>query len=221
MRRQALRRNWRDLVALGAILVAAVAATTLFSGPPQLMGAFVLGVASMLAAVIWILGGDVWSLPPAWGAIGEEQTGEALERLDESWWVEHDIPHGRGNYDHVVIGPPGVFLLDTKRLSRPAAVRNDELRAGGMRYSGIGFRRAAVTMAEALSAMLGTRPWVQSVVVVWGKLVHETREEGRVIYVHGENLVSWLQTQPKRLTRERCDVLAAAVGRLREDSTGA
>jgi hypothetical protein len=93
--------------------------------------------------------------------VGEEQTGKVLDRLDASWWVEHDIPHGYGNYDHVLIGPPGVFLLDTKRLSRPTAVRNDELRAGGMRYGGVGFRRAAVTMAEALGASLGARPWVQ------------------------------------------------------------
>ena len=104
-------------------------------------------------------------------------------------------------------------------LSRPAAVRNDELRAREMRYSGIGFRRAAVTMAEALGGTLGARPWVQPVVVVWGTLKHETREEGRVVYVQGENLVPWLQAQPGRLTNERCESVAAAVARLRADST--
>jgi hypothetical protein len=218
MRRQALKRNWRDVATLSLIVAASIAVLAFFHGVPQLVGAFMLGVSSMLAVFIWIIGGDVWSLPPAWGAIGEEQTGDALERLDSSWWVEHDIPHSYGNYDHIVIGPPGVFLLDTKRLSRAAVVRDDELRAGGMRYSGTAFRRAAVTVADALGATLGARPWVQSVVVVWGTLGHQAREEARVIYLQGDNLISWLESQPTRVTNERCKALAEAVLVLRESA---
>ena len=218
MRRNTLRRNWRDVGILAALVIASAAASVALSGLPQLVGAFVLGMSLMLAVMIWIIGGDVWSLPPAWGAIGEKQSGDVLEGLDSAWWVEHDIPHGYGNYDHIVVGPPGVFLLDTKRLSRTAHVRKDELRAGGMRYSGTGFRRAAVTLAEALGSTLGTRPWVQSVVVVWGTLGHETCEEDRVVYVQGENLVGWLQSQPVRAQRERCEELARAVASLRESA---
>jgi hypothetical protein len=218
MRRQALRRNWRELLILAVMVAASTAALILFGGLLRVMAAFMLGVESMLAVVAWIIGGDVWSLPPMWGAVGEEQTAAALEGLDSLWWVEHDIPHGYGNYDHVVIGPPGVFLLDTKRLSRPAAVHNDELRAGGMRYSGTGFRRSAVTMANALAARLGSRPWVQSVVVIWGTLSHETHEEDRVVYLQGENLLDWLQRQPKRASRDRCEEFALAVGHLRNDA---
>jgi hypothetical protein len=221
MRRDTLRRNWRDLVILTAMVAASLIVIIAFKGFLQIVGAYILGVASMLGVLVWVIGGDVWSLPPAWGAVGEEQTGAALERLDSAWWVEHDIPHGYGNYDHVVIGPPGVFLLDTKRLSRPAGVRNDELRAGGMRYSGVGFRRSAVTMANALSATLNSRPWVQSVVVVWGTLTHEAREEDRVVYLQGDNLVGWLQSQPARASRERIESLARAVGRLRDDAAPA
>lgn len=203
---------------LAAIFLAGLGALVFLDGALQLMGAFILGVASMMAVIVWIIGGDVFSLPPVWGAVGEEQTGDVLDKLDDSWWVEHDIPYGYGNYDHVVVGPAGVFLLDTKRLSRPANVRNDELRAGGMRYDGNAFRRAAVTMADALALNVGSRPWVQSVVVVWGTLEHETREENRVVYLQGENLVGWLQTEPARLTAERCRALARAVAKLREDA---
>ncbi len=218
MRREALKRNWRDATILCGVTIATLVATLALNGVLQVVAAFVLGVCSMLVGLLWIIGGEVWSLPPVWGAVGEEQTGQVLDQLDSTWWVEHDIPHGFGNYDHVLIGPPGVFLLDTKRLSRPAAVRNDELKAGGMRYSGLGFRRAAVTLAEALRASVGTRPWVQSVVVIWGTLTHETREEGHVLYVQGENLVGWLQAQPTRLSRDRCEALVSAVSHLRDDS---
>jgi hypothetical protein len=211
LRWQALKRTWRDWLIVAVIVIASLVAVIFLDGLLRVAGGFMLGVGLMTAAFGWIIGGDVWSLPPAWGAVGEEQTGDMLETLDDNWWVEHDIPHEYGNYDHILIGPPGVFLLDSKRLSRTAAVRNDELRAGGMRYSGTGFRRAAVTLAEALGSTLGARPWVQSVVVVWGKLEHETREEDRVVYVQGENLIAWLQSQPMRASRERCEALARAV----------
>jgi hypothetical protein len=94
MRRDTLRRNWRDLVILTAMVAASLIVIIAFKGFLQIVGAYILGVASMLGVLVWVIGGDVWSLPPAWGAVGEEQTGAALERLDSAWWVEHDIPHG-------------------------------------------------------------------------------------------------------------------------------
>ena len=44
-------------------------------------------------------------------------TAKALRGLeDEGWIVMHDLPAGRGNIDHILVGPGGVFLLDSKRL---------------------------------------------------------------------------------------------------------
>lgn len=63
----------------------------------------------------------------AWrrGAIGEEQTGEALAKLPSTFVVLHDrrIPGSRANIDHIVIGPPGVFVVETKRYSGKLTVR--------------------------------------------------------------------------------------------------
>lgn len=54
--------------------------------------------------------------PPAWienwkdGAVGEQWTGKALRPLvARGWVVLHDLPGERGNFDHVVVGPGGVF----------------------------------------------------------------------------------------------------------------
>lgn len=57
----------------------------------------------------------------AWrrGADGEERMGRILERLPRGWHVFHDLTIGsRGaNIDHLVIGPAGVFTVNTKNLA--------------------------------------------------------------------------------------------------------
>jgi nuclease-like protein len=56
----------------------------------------------------------------AWrmGARGERFSGWLLDRLPEGWHVFHDVPVGeRGaTIDHLVIGPAGVFTVNTKNL---------------------------------------------------------------------------------------------------------
>jgi hypothetical protein len=79
-------------------------------------------VLGMLAAV-----GASWGLrfrpspdAVAWrrGAAGERRTGRLLGPLERHGWaVLHDlaIPGSRANLDHLVIGPGGVFVVDSKQ----------------------------------------------------------------------------------------------------------
>ena len=48
------------------------------------------------------------------GATGEEEIGRRLDELGAGWVCLHDVATGRGNIDHVVIGPGGVFTVETK-----------------------------------------------------------------------------------------------------------
>ena len=56
----------------------------------------------------------------AWeaGALGERRVAQALSALAPEWLVLHDrlLMPGRAetNLDHVVVGPAGVFLIDSK-----------------------------------------------------------------------------------------------------------
>jgi hypothetical protein len=52
------------------------------------------------------------------GARGERFMAAELEKLGRGWRVLHSIPWGNGEWDidHLVIGPPGVFPINTKRL---------------------------------------------------------------------------------------------------------
>jgi hypothetical protein len=56
----------------------------------------------------------------AWrrGAAGERRTARLLDPLErEGWAVLHDlaVPGSRANIDHLVIGPGGVFVIDSKQ----------------------------------------------------------------------------------------------------------
>lgn len=56
------------------------------------------------------------SYPWFQGAVGEITVGQILTRLGPEWTVLHAVPVGAGasDIDHVVIGPAGVFTLNTK-----------------------------------------------------------------------------------------------------------
>jgi Nuclease-related domain len=54
------------------------------------------------------------------GASAEEHVGGLLDQL-AGWRVLHDASLGRGNVDHILIGPAGVFTVETK--SHPGPVR--------------------------------------------------------------------------------------------------
>ncbi len=49
------------------------------------------------------------------GAEGERAVGAVLTQLEgDGWKALHDISLGRGNVDHVLIGPGGIFTIETK-----------------------------------------------------------------------------------------------------------
>ncbi len=55
------------------------------------------------------------------GRDGERLIGQTLERLRESGYrVLHDIVGDGFNIDHVLIGPTGVYTIETKTISKPA-----------------------------------------------------------------------------------------------------
>jgi Nuclease-related domain len=80
------------------------------------------GLAWLLAAacLAWALRFRISADTLAWrrGAAGERRTARLLARLErQGWAVLHDlaIPGSAANIDHVVIGPGGVAVIDTKQ----------------------------------------------------------------------------------------------------------
>jgi hypothetical protein len=99
--------------------LAAVAAAALLTG--LLAWSFGLAVPAAIGAgggLGYVMRFRVSADTAAWrrGAKGERLTARRLRRLGRGWTIFHDlaIPGSRANADHLVIGPPGVFLIDSK-----------------------------------------------------------------------------------------------------------
>jgi Nuclease-related domain len=94
------------------------------------------------------------------GASAEEHVGELLDQLArDEWRVIHDATLGRGNMDHILIGPGGVFTIETK--SHPGPVRVARVHGATLRQANA--ERKAIeeitgTSAEAL--LVFSRAWV-------------------------------------------------------------
>ncbi len=92
------------------------------------------------------------------GAQGEETTAEVLAALPpDHWTVLHDLawPGRRyANVDHIAIGPPGVFVIDSKNWSGQITVRDQVLRQNGYRREPAvaGAAEAALAVAQLTAA---------------------------------------------------------------------
>lgn len=88
----------------------------------------------LAAAIVFIAFAKAWIEPDhvrAWGigSEGEAITESELERLSDGYELLHDrrLPGSRANIDHVVIGPGGVFVVESKRMVGKLTIRGDEV----------------------------------------------------------------------------------------------
>jgi len=216
-RRQNIREQWKLWLG-GAAFVVVCVVWSFYLGPVG--SRFMAGLAGAACGVflmVYALGGHMSSFRWRLGAEGERETAKQIEKLGPEWHCEHDLAYEHGNYDHVLVGPPGVFLLDSKRLNGTAAAGGDALHSGRLRYPGAASRGGAKRIKVELERRLGFRaPWVQGTMVIWGDFPQKHYEEQGVIYVEGEQLVSWLSGLPEKVTAPQ---RAAYVTALREVRT--
>ncbi|HEX3518977.1 MAG TPA: nuclease-related domain-containing protein, partial [Solirubrobacteraceae bacterium] len=114
------RLRMRTLVTLGVLAVA----TALLGKAFGLRDARFLGAEIALLVSMFVISRYVLPLLERRdrGARGEEHVGALLETLaSRGWEVIHDASFGHGNVDHILIGPPGVFTVETK--SHPGPIR--------------------------------------------------------------------------------------------------
>ncbi len=165
--------------------------------------------------------------PPAYienwklGAEGERKTEKALASLERPrWLVLHDVECPRGNYDHIVVGAAGVFLLETKNLQGTVHMRDGEphLRrrsdpeadkvCSWIRSAALG---GAAELKKEIERRTGRRLWVQAVVVLWSGFEEGTHEDEKCVFLHGSRLLEWLSRRPDVLDTATTAELCAAV----------
>jgi hypothetical protein len=104
------------------------------------------GVLVLLLLFLWLIGRSLATQLDGWrnrylGYFGERVVAEALEPLKtRGYRVFHDVPGGerrhRFNLDHVVVGPTGVFAIETKTRRQGTGAMRDGVAAHEIIYDG-------------------------------------------------------------------------------------
>jgi hypothetical protein len=190
----------------------------------------------LAAAVLLVVGGSAVALTadldlmPEWvenwksGGDGELATARQLGQLPELWLVRHDLDHVpgvKGNLDHLVAGPAGVFVVETKnwrdwqvevesgRLRRFRELAEDQPRD---EMGAVGQpKNAARHVHEALKAAVPGRFFVTPVLVIWAKQISDPVVVNGVWIVPGEQLAAWLATRVELVSPELVTHMRGAV----------
>ena len=227
-RYQTLLRSWRARnhlltpIALIPVVIWVVACSLLLPTHRASFTGAGIGAAIVLYVTVRLL------LVPAhierWreGAEAEKQTAKQLRPLIRGahWTAVHDRASRYGNRDHIVIGPSGVYLLDTKspggivsidnsvmtvrRREDPEDLYEQRTLAGRM-------RGAAAELADDLGHTTGKRPWVTPIVVIWAPFEQRVVEDRGVLWIHGKALREWLTNQKTKLEGARLEQLTGTI----------
>ena len=94
-----------------------------------------MGLFFTLATIILILLGVIifsygYNNSRRWmkGSKGEKLVAKYLKKLSKEYYVFNDVtlPVKRGNIDHIVVGPNGIFAIETKNISGLFIIDDDE-----------------------------------------------------------------------------------------------
>jgi len=89
------------------------------------------------------------------GSEGEGKVEVELNKLSPGFFVFHDLSTGRGNIDHLAIGPTGIFTIETKNWKGRPALRGGTLYLG--KYPCPQLSRQALSCAMFISRYLKAR----------------------------------------------------------------
>lgn len=135
------------------------------------------------------------------GAIGERQVAAQLEALGPDCTVLHAVPVGKGStdIDHVVVGPTGVFSINTKNHSGHAVWAGGRtLMVNGQRTPHLHRALAEGERATALlSAAAGGPILVQPILVVEAAELRFGKKPPAAVILEPERVGSWICGLPR------------------------
>ena len=166
------QRLWMALASLlGLAAAGIIVAVETPGGRPLYLGAGMIAVLTALR-----LGGPVTRRlrNVRKGRLGERLVVDLLRGLPDDYWLVNDVTLGlaRGNIDHVLIGPCGVVVIETKRFAGRVHCSGDDWSVNGDRRKSVS--QQADSGACAVRYFLSERHpdlaptalrWVESLVV--------------------------------------------------------
>lgn len=138
------------------------------------------------------------------GADGEEEVAWRMRKLGEGWHVLHSVPVGAkdSDIDHVVIGPPGVFTLNTKNHSRKKVwVADKAFMVSGQKTNYLrNSRHEAARASKLLTAACGFNVQVEPIIVVIAAELTIKAQPTDVHVVARKRIGKWLERRPATLS---------------------
>jgi hypothetical protein len=184
-------------------------------------------VMTLVAAVVGIVGTirgcSAWKQAKnlRLGMRGEMSVGQRLEELRAlGYRVFHDIPQKGFNIDHVLIGPGGVFVIETKTISKPAA-RDARVTYDGERILIDGHERdrdpiaqvqaCADRIGEILLRATNRQPPIRQVVLFPDWFVAKQPRGVEVWVLNPDAFSKFLEHESKKLTPQDVALFASAL----------
>lgn len=186
LQKEWLKRSWRIhlvLIGLGAALVALTHVLAPAALRQYLIGAIV--VSGVWWAYVLMLDSSGLAAKRS-GIFAEEQTAAELTRLHRDGWrtANHVMLKWR-DVDHAVIGPAGIFAIETKFRSSWSTVDVNSL------------ARQARDDARQLAFRIDPKKAASAIIVVWGpasREMPETIEHDGVVFCRGSALIDHLKS---------------------------
>jgi len=203
--------------------VAVFAATVAAAAVLALMGVWWLPASFLALGLLFVLGreaGKGRSLDPNGlrrGILGEEAVADVLAGLPSSYWVLHGVWTGHGDVDHVIIGPTGVFALETKGWEGTFYRSRGRLFCNGKPAEHVLQQvRGAAGQVRQLLLEAGVDEWVEAVVAAARASVARSPLRFRNAYVVSiEDVVGFVTSRHRSLSS--ATVLQAAAALLRPE----
>lgn len=199
--RQVLREHPRLwlLILLGAAAITIPVA--LVQRNAFLQGAVVGGMSALAAAGIGFLvvlnGGTA---PLMMGEVAEQWTAQSLRPLlKHGWHLANHVLLNSGDADHVLVGPGGVIVVETKWRREPWRTHDADRDAA---------LRQVQANANSIRLLVGRHVEVQPVIVLWTSAVAKRpepateRRYGDVVVVPGSALQPWALRRPRNVFDE-------------------
>ena len=146
------------------------------------------------------------------GALGELHVARLLERLGTEWRVLHSLQFAGADtdVDHIVIGPTGVYCLNTKNHSgQKVWVGGSRILVNGQKTDHIRASKSEAKKLQRELDRLGAPVSITAVLVIVDPArmtLRESPEDVRV--VTSRALVGWLRRRHRLLTAEQIQWLA-------------
>ena len=138
------------------------------------------------------------------GARGEEHVAALLATLPADYHVFHDFAVGGHHVDHVVVGPTGIFSVETKSWRGSVTAEENEIIVNGRLPDRAPLAQAA-REAAAVQAALTRAGWTTGevkpvVCFATNTFSDEQRAIGTVMVLNAAGAAAWILGRPKVLT---------------------